>query len=178
MTDGRKYCRMLPLEHSAILQTCINWSWKPIFGLFESGCFTQVYCIFLKTKHFLCWCFMSQWTNFLSCWDVPVLLGWTSTKQRIKCLAQGHNTVPLVMLELATPWSKVLSHCAPWQLKIVSFVNCSKQFRPQWNVHSLPRYAWSIWHAKKEMITANTVRLPNLSNIHPLAVIVSFVCKV
>ena len=21
-----------------------NWSWKPIFGQFESGCFTKVYC--------------------------------------------------------------------------------------------------------------------------------------
>ena len=31
--EGWKYCRMLP---------CDNWSWKPILGLFESGCFTQV----------------------------------------------------------------------------------------------------------------------------------------
>ena len=34
-------------------------------------------------------------------------LGLTSTKQRfkLKSLAQGHNAVPLVMLELATPRS-------------------------------------------------------------------------
>ena len=31
---------------------------------------------------------------------VPVFLGCTSTKQRIKCLAQGHNTVPPISLEL------------------------------------------------------------------------------
>ena len=31
----------------------------------------------------------------------------TSTKQRIKCLAQGHNTVPLVSLELMTLRSQV-----------------------------------------------------------------------
>ena len=31
----------------------------------------------------------------------------TSTKQRIKCLAQGHNTVPSVSLEPATPQSEV-----------------------------------------------------------------------
>ena len=33
------------LEHFAVLLTCIisdNWSWKPIFGPFESGRFTQV----------------------------------------------------------------------------------------------------------------------------------------
>ena len=30
----------------------------------------------------------------------PVFLGCTSTKQRIKCLAQGHNTVPPISLEL------------------------------------------------------------------------------
>ena len=31
-----------------------NWSWKPIFGLFESGRFTQVvlYCIMNPTTHF------------------------------------------------------------------------------------------------------------------------------
>ena len=32
----------------------------------------------------------------------PVLVGWTITKQRIKCLAKGYNTVPLAGLELAT----------------------------------------------------------------------------
>ena len=29
-------------------------------------------------------------------------LGWTSTKQRIKCLAQGHNTMPPLSLKLVT----------------------------------------------------------------------------
>ena len=41
----------------------------------------------------------------------------SSTKQRIKCLAQGHNTVPPVSLELEAFLSKVLTlpmnHCAP-----------------------------------------------------------------
>ena len=32
-------------------------------------------------------------------------LGWTSTKQRIKCLAQEHNTVPSVRLQPTTPQS-------------------------------------------------------------------------
>ena len=48
---------------------------------------------------------MSQSTNFHSCWDRS---SWVEqTKQRIKCLAQGHNTVPLVRLEPATPRSQV-----------------------------------------------------------------------
>ena len=32
-------------------------------------------------------------------------LGWSSTKQRIKCLAQGHSTVPPVRLLSSTPQS-------------------------------------------------------------------------
>ena len=32
----------------------------------------------------------------------------TSAKKRIKCLAQGHNTVPPVRLEPATPLSQVV----------------------------------------------------------------------
>ena len=43
--------------------------------------------------------------NIFSAMSERVLLGWTSTKQRIKCLAQGHNTVPPVRLEPATPLS-------------------------------------------------------------------------
>ena len=43
--EGRKYCRMLPL--GSILQhfwpaSSHNWSWNPIFGLFESGRFRQL----------------------------------------------------------------------------------------------------------------------------------------
>ena len=37
----------------------------------------------------------------------PVFLGYTNTKQRIKYLAQGHNTVPPVSLEPATLLSEV-----------------------------------------------------------------------
>ena len=39
-----------------------------------------------------------------------VFLGLTSTKQRLMCLAQGHNTATPVRLETATPRS--LGHCA------------------------------------------------------------------
>ena len=48
--------------------------------------------------------------SVMSAW-FPVFLGWTSTKQQIKCLAQRHNTVtpPTVRLELATLQSPVYS---------------------------------------------------------------------
>ena len=36
-----------------------------------------------------------------------VFLGWTSTKQGLMCLAQGHNTVTPVRLEPLTPRSQV-----------------------------------------------------------------------
>ena len=40
-----------------------------------------------------------------------VFLGWTSTKQQTRCLAQGHSTAILVSLEQATldPQSNALS---------------------------------------------------------------------
>ena len=37
----------------------------------------------------------------------PVFLGWTSTKQRIKCLAHWHNTVTSVSLEPVTLRSQI-----------------------------------------------------------------------
>ena len=44
-----------------------------------------------------------------------LFLGLTNTKQRLKCLAQGHNTVPLVSLEAGTPRSQVKhSITEPW----------------------------------------------------------------
>ena len=39
-------------------------------------------------------------SNNFSVMSRRVFLGWTSTKQRIKCLAQGHNAVPLVLYPL------------------------------------------------------------------------------
>ena len=51
---------MLPLEHSAILLTCIkrcfwpslsyNRSWKPLFGLFESGFFYTGFTVWATTR--------------------------------------------------------------------------------------------------------------------------------
>ena len=45
--------------------------------------------------------------NIFSVMSGLVFLGWTSTKQRIKCLADWNNSVPLVRLEPATPQSQV-----------------------------------------------------------------------
>ena len=41
-----------------------------------------------------------------------IFLGYTSTKQGLMCLAQGHNAVTPVKLEPATPRSPV-DHCTP-----------------------------------------------------------------
>ena len=45
--------------------------------------------------------------NFQSCPDT--FLSLTSAKQRIKCLAQGHNTVPPVSLKLRDPLTPSLT---------------------------------------------------------------------
>ena len=45
---------------------------------------------------------MAQSDNSFSVMSGWVFLGLTSTKQRIKCLAQGHNTGPLVRQETTT----------------------------------------------------------------------------
>ena len=45
--------------------------------------------------------------NIFSVMSGWVFLGLTSTKQRIKCLAQGHNAVPPVRLEPAAPQSRI-----------------------------------------------------------------------
>ena len=42
-----------------------------------------------------------------------VFPGWTSTKQQIKCLAQGLDTMTTVSLQLAILWSPVL-HSTKW----------------------------------------------------------------
>ena len=43
--------------------------------------------------------------------------GWTSTKQRIKCLVQGHNSVPPVKQPLNLKSNTLqLSHCTPFVL--------------------------------------------------------------
>ena len=50
-----------------------------------------------------------------------VFLGWTSTKQRLMCLAQGHNTLMPVRLEPVTPQSLVkLSTTEP----LCSLIKC------------------------------------------------------
>ena len=41
--------------------------------------------------------------NTFSVMSGQVFLGLTSTKQRIKCLAQGHKAVPTVRLKPTTP---------------------------------------------------------------------------
>ena len=51
--------------------------------------------------------FTSLSTFFQSWWQWQVCLCWTSAKQGLMCLAQGHNAVPLVRLKLTTLRSQV-----------------------------------------------------------------------
>ena len=66
----------------------------------------QYLLISTKTKKHLFCVNYSQSTFFQSCRG-RVFLGWTSTRQRIKCLAQGHNAVPPMRHEPRTPRSRV-----------------------------------------------------------------------
>ena len=65
------------------LNTVAEFLGADLFGLI-------LYVKLLPSQHFFV---MSSW----------VFLGLTSTEQRIKCLAQGHNAVPLVRLKPTTP---------------------------------------------------------------------------
>ena len=59
LNAGQKYCRMLPLEHSAILSTFnkLPFVIKTLFCLFLSGHFTQVlmYCECLHVLLYIHW---------------------------------------------------------------------------------------------------------------------------
>ena len=52
LNAGQKYCRMLPLEHSAILSTFIKLPFviKILFCLFLVAVLHQFYCIAVKAK--------------------------------------------------------------------------------------------------------------------------------
>ena len=52
-----------------------------------------------------------------------VFLGWTSTKQRLMCLAQGHNAVTLVRLEPSTPQSRVKNSTTEPKCSLTSVFN-------------------------------------------------------
>ena len=54
LNAGQKYCRMLPLEHSAILSTFIKLTFaiKTFFCLFLSDCLKQVL-LYLPFQHYI-----------------------------------------------------------------------------------------------------------------------------
>ena len=56
--------------------------------------------------HFVCFGFLRPINN-LSVIQGRVLLGWTTTKLGLMCLAQGHSTVTPVRLEPAAPRSRM-----------------------------------------------------------------------
>ena len=68
---------------------------------------TIIFLLKMSSAFYVCCIFVwfdslnSQSAIFQSCQD-GFSFGWTSTKQQLNCLAQWHNTVPLVSLEPAT----------------------------------------------------------------------------
>ena len=56
-----------------------------------------------------------------------VFLGWTSNKQGIKCLAQGHNAGTPLRLQPATPWSRVKNSTTDPLCSLASGVNLVQQ---------------------------------------------------
>ena len=106
--------------HTSAPTTCLNSS--P-----SNSCKTIMYKSFHAAKHkytgtsiyrsfeiFVLMLYITvNYFSVVSGW-FPVFLGWTSTKQPTKCLAQGHNTVTLlaVSLELATQSKALQSLCA------------------------------------------------------------------
>ena len=96
----------------------------------------------LKSTVCFSWFFMSQSIIFQPWRDV--FLGWTSTKQRIKCLAQGHNAVSPVSLELAILTLYQLSHCA--SLLIVHMGDIWQKY--YWLTEMLPLINFAGEHGK------------------------------
>ena len=68
-------------------------------------------CFFRRTLVWVCTCLFDLIlyiaVNNFSTMSGRVFLGWTSYKQGLMCLAQGHNTVTPVMLEPAPPQPRV-----------------------------------------------------------------------
>ena len=81
--------------------------------------------------------------NKFSVMSRQVFLGWTSTKQGLMCLAQGHNTVPPVRLEPQTLDLKSstlpLSHCAPekWLKKTLTLCILASSKKVFWQTRHL-----------------------------------------
>ena len=90
---------MPPVHTGTKLLIWIPGVFAILWEVLQSNCIYLTLCLFgLILYHRV---------NSFSVMSGQVFLGWTSTKQRIKCLAQWHNAVPLVRLELPTPQSQV-----------------------------------------------------------------------
>ena len=102
---SQKHCRMQYFQ-PALSYFCLFLSGLDLWPLF---------CLFLSGRLFLhnfspnFFVYLNLWLNFFvlilyvpvnnfSVMSGRVFLGWTSTKQRIKCPAQGHNTITVTTL--------------------------------------------------------------------------------
>ena len=63
--EGRKYSRMLSILQYFWPAFNDYWYWKPIFGIFESGRFTQVYCTLKTWRDIFVLCLFCFFVYFL-----------------------------------------------------------------------------------------------------------------
>ena len=85
-----------------------DFLWKVSLKILNSGIILKTFIhvgVGCKTAgHINCFCLFVSILYIpvkdFSVMSGPVFLGWNSTKQKIKCLAQGHNTLPLLRLKL------------------------------------------------------------------------------
>ena len=138
--EGQDYCRMLTLEHSAILLTCIsdNWSWKPIFGLFESGQFTQ-FLLFTKIPKSM------TLINLWQMYNIPIQVlafqkSWRSFSPIIVCIL-AHCMLPfwtskactcifILLALIVNIWTVIFHH-----LTHASSEDVAWSFESTWLVH-------------------------------------------
>ena len=100
--------------------------------------------------------------NNFSVMSTSLFLGLTSTKQRIECLAQGHNAVLPVKLETTPPRSQVM-HSTTEPLRkywiliwLQSIVSRSWVLATVWPYAFVPIYPW-FKYAEESMLTPITV---------------------
>ena len=90
-----------------------------------------------------------------------VFLGLTSTKQRIKCLAQGYNAVAPVRLKPTTPLSRV-KHSTTEPPRSIWFIIDMASSEASWSGSTLfSKEGWELWksHAHNVLKWLSTVNL-------------------
>ena len=131
----------------------LNFS-KLTFQNILSGMLKKCQKVWIQIRTILC----LSWTVFVLILYIPVnnssvmlgqvFLSWTSSKERIKCLAQGHNTMPPVRLEPPTLRSWVqhstTESLRSWSDLFANAISSRRQMSPlarkEWKVNSILKH--------------------------------------